>query len=104
MDASYMDDDIVEVPPNTGMMAMIAGILSLVFTFSGCGLLAPIAGIIGIVMGRKAMKSEEQKGMGTAGLITGIIGTLISVVQIVFATIIVVLYFSVIVAALASGM
>ena len=68
---------------NKGMIGMICGIVSialsiLAYVFPAAGLvlilIALAAAILGIVFGVKGRKDEANKGMGTAGLVTGIIG------------------------------
>ena len=68
---------------NKGMIGMICGIVSialsiLTYVFPTVGLvlslIALAAAILGIVFGVKGRKDEANKGMGTAGLVTGIIG------------------------------
>ena len=68
---------------NKGMIGMICGIVSialsiLAYVIPVAGLvlsfIALAAAILGIVFGVKGRKDEANKGMGTAGLVTGIIG------------------------------
>lgn len=68
---------------NKGMIGMICGIVSislsiLAYVFPAAGLvlslIALASAILGIVFGVKGRKDEANKGMGTAGLVTGIIG------------------------------
>ncbi len=68
---------------NKGMIGMICGIVSialsiLAYVIPVAGLLLILiplaAAILGIVFGVKGRKDEANKGMGTAGLVTGIIG------------------------------
>ena len=56
---------------------LVLGIVSVVFAFiyTWIGL---IAGVIAIVLSVKGRKIEVKKGMATAGLVLGIIGTSIS--------------------------
>ncbi|KQV76293.1 hypothetical protein ASC61_15510 [Aeromicrobium sp. Root344] len=58
---------------------MILGIVSIVFCY--LGLIIGPAGIILSVLGRKDIKrsngAETGEGMATAGLITGVVGTLV---------------------------
>ena len=68
---------------NKGMIGMICGIVSialsiLAYVIPVAGLVLSLislaAAILGIVFGVKGRKDEANKGMGTAGLVTGIIG------------------------------
>lgn len=56
--------------------ALVLGIVSVVFDFIfvWVGL---VAGIVGIVLGVKARKKEDAKGMATAGFVVSIIGVAI---------------------------
>ncbi len=61
------------------MWAMIVGIVSILFCYLGV-LIGPVAIVLG-VLGKKDIKNsngaETGEGMATAGLVTGIIGTVI---------------------------
>lgn len=62
--------------------ALVLGIVSIVFCFiPGLNFIAPILGIIGIILAvvsKKQLKeSNEPTGMATGGLITSIIGTVL---------------------------
>ena len=68
---------------NKGMIGMICGIVSIALSILAyvipvaglvLSLIALAAAILGIVFGVKCRKDEANKGMGTAGLVTGIIG------------------------------
>ena len=68
---------------NKGMIGMICGIVSIALSILAyvipvaglvLSLIALAAAILGIVFGVKGRKDETNKGMGTAGLVTGIIG------------------------------
>jgi hypothetical protein len=64
--------------------ALVCGIVSVVFAFFGAGaIVGIIAGIVAIVLGILARKNLERKGMATAGLILGIIGTVLSGVLLI---------------------
>ncbi len=88
---------IMEQKNNTGMIAMIIGIVAIVIsifgnTFAGNNgvlaiilvLVALVGGIVAIVMGVKARKdSNANQGMGTAGLVTGIIATVFAGISVI---------------------
>lgn len=88
---------IMEQKNNTGMIAMIIGIVAIVIsifgnTFAGNNgvlaiilvLVALVGGIVAIVMGVKARKDpNSNQGMGTAGLVTGIIATVFAGISVV---------------------
>lgn len=63
---------------------LVLGIVSVVFAFlfSWVGL---IAGVVGIILSVKGRKSEEKRGMATAGLVLSIIGTALSGIVVVCA-------------------
>lgn len=67
--------------------ALVLGIVSLVFAvlIPGLQFLAPIVGIIGIILGvisRKNLKAANQPtGMATAGMVMSIIGTILGVLM-----------------------
>lgn len=88
---------IMEQKNNTGMIAMIIGIVAIVIsifgnTFAGNNgvlaiilvLVALVGGIVAIVMGVKARKNPNaNQGMGTAGLVTGIIATVFAGISVI---------------------
>jgi type II secretory pathway component PulF len=64
--------------------ALVCGIVSVVFAFFGYGaIVGIIVGIVAIVLGILARKDPQRKGMATAGLILGIIGTVLSGVLLI---------------------
>ncbi len=68
-----------------GIASLVLGIVSLVFCFFGpFAFLAPIAGVVGIVLGalaRKKLAAEKQPtGTATAGLVMSIIGVVIGAI------------------------
>ncbi|MEE0855838.1 MAG: DUF4190 domain-containing protein [Ruminococcus sp.] len=87
----------MEQKNNTGMIAMIIGIVAIVIsifgnTFAGNNgvlaiilvLVALVGGIVAIVMGVKARKDpNSNQGMGTAGLVTGIIATVFAGISVI---------------------
>jgi len=64
-----------------GVSALVLGICSIVFCFFGY--LPLIAGILAIVFAimhyNRETKAKEGHGVATAGLVTGIVGTIFSV-------------------------
>jgi hypothetical protein len=59
--------------------ALVCGIISVVFAFFGYGaIVGIILGIVAIVLGVLARKDPQRKGIATAGLVLGIIGTVLS--------------------------
>lgn len=63
---------------NLAIGSLVCGILSLVFIFFGYGaLLGIIAGIVAIVLAVNAKKKGFEGGMQKAGLVLGIIGTIL---------------------------
>lgn len=72
---------------NLGVAALITAIITFVFAVIPCvGLMAVIPGIIAIVLASvglsQASKNDSPRGILVAGLIIGIVGTLISISQI----------------------
>lgn len=64
------------------VVALVVGILSIVLSFVS-GFFGLIAGIIGIVYGRKGRRDTQRPGMGLAGFICAIIGTVLSALGII---------------------
>lgn len=63
---------------NLAIASMVCGILSLVLTFFGYGaLIGLILGIVAIVLAVNAKNKGYTEGMQKAGLVLGIIGTII---------------------------
>ena len=61
--------------------SLVLGILAIVFSFfGGVNLLGAVMGIIGIILGALSRKDESKKGMGTAGLVCSIIGTILCLI------------------------
>lgn len=59
--------------------SLVLGILSILFVFTGpFSFIGVILGIIGIVMGVLARKSEPENTLSTGGLVTSIIGCALS--------------------------
>ena len=67
-----------------GVASLVLGIISVVLAvlFSGCGWLAAILGLIGIVLGTSARK-KGQGGVATAGLVLSIIGLILGLLMYV---------------------
>lgn len=59
-----------------GVAALVLGIVSIVFAFL-YPLVGVIAGIVGIILGNMAKKDPATAGMGTAGFVLSIIGTVL---------------------------
>lgn len=83
-------------PNNLALAALIVGIVSLVMLliFPGISIIGGIAAIVLGVMGQRKAKQIEsaaagypangRKGMAIAGIVTGVISTLISIAMIIF--------------------
>ena len=56
----------------------ILSILSVLFGFGSYWWLAPVFGIIGIILGVQGKKDYEKRGLAQAGFICSIIGTALS--------------------------
>ncbi len=67
---------------SAGITALVCGIVSIVMCW--VPLIGLVSAIIGIVFGSKGMKKVQGKGMAIAGLVTGIIGLILSVLYTVF--------------------
>jgi hypothetical protein len=64
-----------------GIAALVCGIVSAVLAFSYFGAIVGfVLGIIAIVLGILGRKKIQWKGLATAGLVLGIIGTVLSAV------------------------
>jgi hypothetical protein len=64
-----------------GIAALVCGIVSAVLAFSYFGAIGGfILGIIAIVLGILGRKKPQWEGLATAGLVLGIIGTILSAV------------------------
>lgn len=75
--------------PGKAIAAMITGILSIVLCFWSLGGFA--LGIVGIILGVQGRKSSK-KGMGTVGLVCGIIGLILTAIVFILAIVGTVLY------------
>ncbi|NHN45541.1 DUF4190 domain-containing protein [Chryseoglobus frigidaquae] len=77
------------------VLALVLGIIGLVFSFAAFGLLPAIAGVI---LGHMALKREPHaRGMAVAGLVCGYVGIAISVlwgILFLFLTLLPIIFFS----------
>ena len=67
---------------SAGIIALVCGIVSIVMCW--VPLVGLVSAIIGIVFGSKGMKIAQGKGMAIAGLVTGIIGLILSAFYTIF--------------------
>jgi heme/copper-type cytochrome/quinol oxidase subunit 1 len=68
-----------------GIAALVLGIVSIVFCFTGgLAFIAPILGVVGIVLGviarKNAKTTKEPTGAATAGLVMSIIGVVLGAI------------------------
>jgi hypothetical protein len=62
-----------------GIAALVCGIVSVLCSFLGYGaIIGIVLGIVAIFLGVKAKNDPSQAGAATAGLVLGIIGTVLS--------------------------
>ena len=61
--------------------SLVLGIISLVLSFFGLGMISVFTVIIGIILGVLGRKDPEKKGMATAGLICSIIALVLGIVM-----------------------
>ena len=61
--------------------SLVLGIISLVLSFCGLGIISVFTAIVGIVLGTLGRKDPEKKGMATAGLVCSIIALVIGVIM-----------------------
>ena len=61
--------------------SLVLGIISLVLSFFGLGMISVFTVIIGIILGVLGRKDPETKGMATAGLVCSIIALVIGVIM-----------------------
>lgn len=72
-----------QTTPGAAVASLILGLVSFGFAWFGYGaLISIITGIIGIILGVKANKTQ-QTSMATAGLVLSIIGIVLSIVVFV---------------------
>ena len=60
---------------------MILGIISLILSFFGLGIISIFTAIIGIILGVLGRKDPEKKGMATAGLVCSIIALVLGIIM-----------------------
>ena len=65
-------------------MGKIYGILSLIFAIIGIFFYGIILGPIAIILGVIGRKKDDSKGLATAGLIIGIIVTILAIIGLIF--------------------
>lgn len=68
-------EENIKKADNSGTIALILGILSIVFAVIGLGVIGAILGIIGIVQGNKMRKTDKE---ANAGFVCSIVGTALS--------------------------
>ena len=61
--------------------SLVLGIISLVLSFCGLGIISVFTAIVGIVLGALGRKDLEKKGMATAGLVCSIIALVLGIVM-----------------------
>lgn len=61
--------------------SLVLGIISLVLSFFGLGMISVITSIIGIILGVLGRKDTEKKGMATAGLVCSIIALVLGIIM-----------------------
>lgn len=64
-----------------GVAALVLGIVAIVFSLLGLGVpVGVICGLVGVILGALAKKSNPGSGLATGGLVCSIIGTVLSVI------------------------
>ena len=60
--------------------SLILGIISLILSFFGLGIISIFTAIIGIILGVLGRKDPEKKGMATGGLVCSIIALVLGII------------------------
>ena len=61
--------------------SLILGIISLILSFFGLGIISVFTAIVGIILGVLGRKDPEKKGMATAGLVCSIIALVLGIIM-----------------------
>ena len=61
--------------------SLVLGIVSLVLSFFGLGIISVFTAIVGIILGVLGRKDPEKKGMATAGLVCSIIALVLGIIM-----------------------
>lgn len=63
-----------------GVASLVLGIVGLVFSLFGGGIVGAILGIVGIILGALGRKNPNTKGVATAGLVLSILATIFGLI------------------------
>ena len=61
--------------------SLVLGIVSLVLSFFGLGIISVFTAIVGIILGVLGRKDPEKKGMATGGLVCSIIALVLGIIM-----------------------